>query len=66
MNLSGLSGVLNFEKTRHNSGFNLLNSFHLNGHIVGFRPQTQKLELRTKQIVQKQNRYLYTMTFKAW
>ena len=22
--------------------------FHLNGHIIGFRPQTQKLELRYK------------------
>ena len=23
-------------------------SFHLNGHIIGFRPQTQKLESRYK------------------
>ena len=23
-------------------------SFHLNGHIIGFRPQTQKLELPHK------------------
>ena len=22
-------------------------SFHLNGHIIGFRPQTQKLEKHT-------------------
>ena len=29
----------------------LLKRFHLNGHTIGFHPQTQKLELRTKQIV---------------
>ena len=29
----------------------LLKRFHLNGHTVGFHPQTQKLELNTKQIV---------------
>ena len=28
----------------------LLKRFDLNGHIIGFHPQTQKLELRTKQI----------------
>ena len=27
-------------------------SFHLNGHIIGFRLQTQKLEQHTKQIAQ--------------
>ena len=26
----------------------LLNSFHLNGHTLGFHRQTQKLELHTK------------------
>ena len=26
-------------------------SFHSNGHIIGFRPQTQKLELDTIKIV---------------
>ena len=26
----------------------LLKRFHLNGHIIGFHPQTQKLELGTK------------------
>ena len=29
----------------------LLKRFHLNGNTIGFHPQTQKLELRTKQIV---------------
>ena len=29
----------------------LLNRFHLNGNTIGFHPQTQKLELHTKQIV---------------
>ena len=29
----------------------LLKRFHLNGHILGFHTQTQKLELRTKYIV---------------
>ena len=29
----------------------LLSSFHLNGNTIGFHPQTQKLELHTKQIV---------------
>ena len=29
----------------------LLKRFHFNGHTVGFHPQTQKLELHTKQIV---------------
>ena len=28
----------------------LLNRFHLNGHTTGFRPQTQELELHSKQI----------------
>ena len=28
----------------------LLKRFHLNGYTIGFRPQTQKLELHTKQI----------------
>ena len=28
----------------------LLKRFHLNGHTIGFHPQTKKLELRTKQI----------------
>ena len=26
--------------------------FHLNGHTIGFHPQTQKLKLHTKQLVQ--------------
>ena len=26
----------------------LLKRFHLNGHTIGFHPQTQKLELHTK------------------
>ena len=26
-------------------------SFHLNGHIIGFRPQTQKLELLHKTLL---------------
>ena len=26
----------------------LLKRFHLNGHTIGFYPQTQKLELHTK------------------
>ena len=29
----------------------LLKRFHLNGNTIGFHPQTQKLELHTKQIV---------------
>ena len=29
----------------------LLKRFRLNGNTIGFRPQTQKLELRTKYIV---------------
>ena len=29
----------------------LLKRFHLNGHTIGFHPQTQKLELQTKYIV---------------
>ena len=28
----------------------LLKRSHLNGHTIGFHPQTKKLELRTKQI----------------
>ena len=27
----------------------LLRRFHLNGHTIGFHPQTQTLELNTKQ-----------------
>ena len=33
----------------------LLKRFYLNGHIIGFYPQTQKLELHTKQIVSCEN-----------
>ena len=29
----------------------LLKRFHLNGHTIGFHPQTQELELHSKQIV---------------
>ena len=29
----------------------LLKRFHLNGHTIGVRPETQTLELHTKQIV---------------
>ena len=28
----------------------LLKRFHLNGHTIGFHPQTQKLQLHTKKI----------------
>ena len=33
----------------------LLKRFHLNGHTIGFHPQTQKLEVHTKQIVPCEN-----------
>ena len=29
--------------------------FHLNGYTIGFLPQTQKLELHTKQIVPRES-----------
>ena len=29
-----------------------LKRFHLNGHIIGFHPQTQKLKLHTKQLLE--------------
>ena len=32
----------------------LLKSFHLNGNTIGVHPQTQKLELRTNQIVPRE------------
>ena len=31
-----------------------LKRFHLNGHTIGFHPQTQKLELHTKEIVPRE------------
>ena len=33
----------------------LLKRFHLNGNIIGFQPQTQKLELHAKSIVPCEN-----------
>ena len=32
----------------------LLNRFYLNGHIIGFHPQTQKIELHIKKIVPRE------------
>ena len=33
----------------------LLKGFYLNGNTIGFHPQTQKLELHTKEIAQCEN-----------
>ena len=43
----------------------LLKRFHLNGNTIGFHPQTQKLELQTKQIVLLKRFHLngYTIGF---
>ena len=39
---------LHTKQNKYNHVKVLLRGFHLNGHITGFHPQTQELELHTK------------------
>ena len=47
MGLNVVAALQDFIHVQHNKehhGKVLLSSFHLNGHTIGFHPQTQKLE----------------------